>query len=190
MPITKDTALARRSLIKSSLLLSFSVAGSTLLLSPAQAHQQKIALGFLSETEAKSLSSLCELLVPGAISAGIVHYLDQQLQASAQDCLLMLPYLGFSYPFAPVYRQALAAVNQSAIALFGKNIGQASLTEQQQFITLMASDKLPEWAGPPASLWYFVWRSDAIDMVYGTPEGFKRIDMPYMAHIAPTEKWT
>jgi hypothetical protein len=34
-----------------------------------------------------------------------------------------------------------------------------------------------------------VVRSDAVDVVYGTMDGYARLDIPYMAHIAPTTRW-
>jgi len=45
------------------------------------------------------------------------------------------------------------------------------------------------WDGPPAGFIYFVLRSDAIDVLYGTPEGFERLGVPYMAHIQPPAGW-
>jgi hypothetical protein len=34
-----------------------------------------------------------------------------------------------------------------------------------------------------------VLRSDAVDVVYGTEEGYKDLGIPYMAHIAPLKRW-
>ena len=41
----------------------------------------------------------------------------------------------------------------------------------------------------PVFLFYLCLRSDAVDVVYGTPEGFKRLNVPYMQHILPPENW-
>ena len=53
----------------------------------------------------------------------------------------------------------------------------------------MASDSLSEWMGPPASYVLFVLRADALDVSYGTPEGFEALGIPYMAHIMPETSW-
>jgi hypothetical protein len=46
------------------------------------------------------------------------------------------------------------------------------------------------WAGGvPAPLFYFGLRSDAIDVVYGTVDGFAKLGIPYMPHILPTTAW-
>jgi hypothetical protein len=36
---------------------------------------------------------------------------------------------------------------------------------------------------------YFLLRSDAVDVVYGTVEGYAALGIPYMPHIAPTKRW-
>ena len=45
------------------------------------------------------------------------------------------------------------------------------------------------WDGPPPPLFYMMVRSDAVDVVYGTQEGFDELNVPYLAHIVPPEKW-
>jgi hypothetical protein len=45
------------------------------------------------------------------------------------------------------------------------------------------------WHDPPPPFFYFVSRADAVDVVYGTLEGFRRLRVPYLAHIRPTEPW-
>ena len=53
----------------------------------------------------------------------------------------------------------------------------------------MAADSLSEWVGPPASYVLFVLRADALDVTYGTPEGFEKLGIPYMAQIKPDKPW-
>ncbi len=48
---------------------------------------------------------------------------------------------------------------------------------------------LTDWMGPPASYAFFVLRADALDVAYGTPEGFATLDIPYAAHIHPEPVW-
>ena len=62
-------------------------------------------------------------------------------------------------------------------------------TSYQLLVEGMASDNLTEWMGPPASYVLFVLRADALDVTYGTPEGFESLGIPYMAHIMPETPW-
>jgi hypothetical protein len=43
--------------------------------------------------------------------------------------------------------------------------------------------------GAAVALLYFVARSDAVDVVYGTQAGFEKLGIPYMAHILPDKDW-
>ena len=43
--------------------------------------------------------------------------------------------------------------------------------------------------GYPIFLFYMCLRSDAVDVVYGTPEGFEKLNVPYTQHILPPEGW-
>ena len=53
----------------------------------------------------------------------------------------------------------------------------------------IAGGEIEGWEGPPAGFFYFVLRSDAVDVVYGTKTGFEVLGVPYMAHIEPTSDW-
>ena len=44
-------------------------------------------------------------------------------------------------------------------------------------------------APPAAGFVYFVLRSDAVDVVYGTVEGYAELGIPYQAHIMPLKRW-
>ena len=56
-------------------------------------------------------------------------------------------------------------------------------------VSALWSDTQPGWEGPPASYMLFVLRADALDVTYGTPEGFEALGIPYMAHIMPETPW-
>jgi hypothetical protein len=43
--------------------------------------------------------------------------------------------------------------------------------------------------GFPIFLFFMCLRSDAVDVVYGTPAGFEKLNIPYMQHILPPEGW-
>jgi hypothetical protein len=53
----------------------------------------------------------------------------------------------------------------------------------------MRSNKAAGWQGPPGPFVYTVLRSDAVDVVYSTMEGYEALGVPYMAHIAPERRW-
>ena len=53
----------------------------------------------------------------------------------------------------------------------------------------MRQNKIDGWQGPAGAFVYLVTRSDAVDVVYGTMDGYAALGIPYMAHIAPTTRW-
>ena len=53
----------------------------------------------------------------------------------------------------------------------------------------MRQNKIEDWQGPAGAFVYTVLRNDAIDVVYGTMEGYAALGIPYMPHIAPTKRW-
>lgn len=178
----------RRSASVGSLLLPSMVAGRRALASPAEASAASGPLRFLSADEAADLERLGEALVPGSAAAGLVHYVDHQLAAPAADSMLMARYLGVVPPFGAFYRAALAAVHEA----FASGTGDATARAHDLGAALQRAftgAPLPAWSGPPAGLVYFVLRSDAIDVLYGTPAGFARLGVPYMAHIQPPSRW-
>ncbi len=156
-------------------------------MSPAEARERGMALARLSDSEGRVLEALGEVLLPGAAEAGIAHYVDDQLASDRP--LLMLKYLDYPGEWLAFYQQGLAALDQVSQARHGRSFAEIS-GEQRTAIVAEAAQKNPaEWSGPPAPLFYFALRSDAVDVVYGTKEGFERLKVPYMAHIEPAEKW-
>jgi hypothetical protein len=53
----------------------------------------------------------------------------------------------------------------------------------------MRQNKLESWKGPGAGFVNFLLRTDAVDVVYGTMDGYANLGVPYQAHIAPTRSW-
>jgi len=64
-----------------------------------------------------------------------------------------------------------------------------SPSEQHDFVEMMRQNKLQNWQGPSGQLVYMALRSDAVDVVYGTVEGYDALGIPYMPHIAPEKRW-
>jgi hypothetical protein len=67
----------------------------------------------------------------------------------------------------------------------------AALSPEQsaELVRKMSGGSVSGWQGPPAPFFYFVMRSDAVDVTYGTEAGFAALDVPYMPHIAPPSRW-
>ena len=178
----------RRSVLK-ALVLAYPLVSGALLLSPAQARLRKLPLAVLDAGEAADLEAVMEALVPGSAGAGAVHFIDYQLARPAADSLLMLRYLGVPQPHADFYRSGLAALARHSIDRYGKRPSALAGPALEQLIADLVADDTPVWAGPPASFLYFVWRSDGVDVTYGTEDGMAALGMPYMAHIRPQQVW-
>jgi hypothetical protein len=84
----------------------------------------------------------------------------------------------------------LGAVDRASSALNGgRAFAQLSESEQRGLVDSMRQNKVDGWQGPPGSFVYLLLRSDAVDVVYGTMEGYAGLGIPYMPHIAPTKRW-
>ena len=170
-------------------LLAFQVGGATVLLRPREARAESIPYRVLSASDVRVVESLGDALLPGAAEAGLAHYLDQQLAQEPSNSLLMLRYLDWPPPYEAFYKPCLAAVDLTTRARHGKPFHELTSPEGDATIGLLQKGNPEGWQGPPAPLFYFVLRSDAVDVVYGTPEGFEKLGIPYMQHIMPPSNW-
>lgn len=157
----------------------FIVAGQSFWLTPREAEARVFEPQVLSPEQCKALAMLGDALVPGAAAAGLAAYIDLQLQAG-EESLLIGKYLGVDTSAQTEFYRAAA---DNVITLTDKN------SSMQTFIAGMATDSLSGWTGPPASYVMFVLRADALDVTYGTPEGFAKLGIPYMAQIEPDKPW-
>lgn len=181
----------RRHFIRSGSLglLAFTVGGVEMLLSPREAKARDLPFRALSESEVHTLNALGEVLLPGAADAGLAHYIDHQLAAPAAESLLIIRYLDIPPPYLPFYRGALLAADDAARAAHGVPLGELSADQRQDFVASIARGAISDWQGPPVGLVYFVLRNDAVDVVYGTQEGFAKLGFPYQPHIIPPTAW-
>jgi len=170
-------------------LLSFSIGGCDVEMTPQQARSQGLAYSVLTPTEVRSLEAFGEILVPGAAEAGLSHFIDQQLASTADQQLLMLKYLGADPPFAPFYRAGLAALESSSVKLHGERFGDLAAEAAEALVTTISQSNPAGWDGPPAPFFYFVVRNDAVDVRYGTRTGIESLGLPYMPHIEPPAPW-
>ena len=185
--------LTRRSLVdralKSSLLcLSFKIGGATLLLTPEQARAQGVPLLKLSEEQARRLGLLAEAMVPGALDKGVVHFVDYQLNSDPNEALLVAKYFGVGLPYINFYAKGLEVAAGMAQRASGKSLEDLDGAASEQLVKSMSMPGavVDEF---PIFLFYMCLRSDAVDVVYGTPEGFNNLNIPYMQHILPPEGW-
>jgi hypothetical protein len=168
-------------------LVGLTIATSYGAISPEQARARGVALQVLSESEGRTLDALGNVLLPGAAGAGIAHYVDSQL--ASKTPLLMLRYLDYPGSFADFYRQGLASLEALAHSRYARSFLKLRSSLRVELVREISQKNPPGWSGPPAPLFYFVTRNDAVDVYYGTQQGFKRLRIPYMAHIVPPEEW-
>ena len=184
---------SRRSFVKQGVaglgLLTFIVAGCEKKLTPAAARAAGIPLRTLDAAQVHTLEALGDVLLPGSAAAGLAHFIDHQLSGPQADSMLMIKYLGLAPPFTDFYQGGLAGSESAAQKQFSKPFSELAPNDAKTLVAGMAKGEAPGWSGPPAPLFFFVLRNDAVDAFYGTPSGFEQLSVPYMAHIAPTTRW-
>ena len=157
--------IERRALMKGAALgaLAFTVGGTTVMLTAGQAH---------------------------ARNAGIAHFIDQQISVPPEEALLQARILNVRPPFVNFYRAAIGVVDRTSDKVYAAKFAQLSTDTQREFVGLMRQNKLEGWqGGPPGAFVYTVLRSDAVDVVYSTMDGYEMLGVPYMPHIAPERRW-
>src|SRR5215475_12406981 len=184
-------ALERRVFLKGASmgLLAFTVGGSEFLMTSGEARARAVPFRLLNADEAETLEALGEALVPGAREAGIAHFIDHQVSVPPGEALLEARIVNVKPPFINFYRAAIGGVDKASMARSGKRFAALSASEQHDFIDALRQNKIEGWQGPPAAQVYFVLRSDAVDVVYGTMEGYESLGIPYLAHIEPDRRW-
>jgi hypothetical protein len=183
--------IKRRAFMKGAALgaLAFTVGGVEVLLTPSEARVQGVPFRLLKAQEAETIEALGETLLPGARRAGIAHFLDQQFSVPPEEALLEARILNVRPPFVNFYRAAIGAVDRASQAQNGRRFVQLASHEQREFVNNMRQNKIEGWQGPAGGFVYFVLRSDAVDVVFGTVEGYEALGIPYMPHIAPEKRW-
>ncbi|HLF29458.1 MAG TPA: gluconate 2-dehydrogenase subunit 3 family protein [Xanthomonadales bacterium] len=172
-----------------TLVLGFWAGGTLLQMTPAEARAQRLPLRVLGPAQVHTLEALAELLLPGSAAAGIAHFIDHQLAAPAEEQMLMIKYLGVEPPFQAFYTAGFAALDACAMKLHGRIFPDLEPEHRGDLAGRIAQANPEGWDGPPAPLFHFVLRSDALDVVYGTRQGVESLGLPYMAHIVPPSRW-
>jgi len=156
-------------------------------LTPRAARAQGVALRHFSAGEAATLEAFGDTLLPGAAEAGIAHYVDDQL--GREDPLLFLKYVDWTGAYVDFYSQGLRSLERHSHARNGVSFTGATPAQRAAVVRVIAATTPVGWTGPPAPLFYFVARNDALDVCYGTEEGLEQLQVPYMPHIVPPAKW-
>src|ERR1700739_770173 len=112
-------SIERRDFLKGSAtgVFAFTVGGVDVLLSAHEAHAQNVPFRLLKANEAETIEALGETLVPGARTAGVAHFIDQQLSVPPGEALLEARILNVRPPYANFYRAAISAVDTASKAL-------------------------------------------------------------------------
>ena len=92
-------------------------------------------------------------------------------------------------PYVNFYRAALSGIERASQSLMGRAYDALTTDEQGNLVTRLRQNKIEGWQGPAQSFVYGILRNDAIDVAYGTVEGFARLGVPYMPHILPERSW-
>src|SRR5215813_587211 len=182
--------IERRAFMKGATLgaLAFTVGGSTVMLTARQARARNVPFRLLKEAEADIIESIGDTLVQGARAAGVAHFIDQQVSVPPEEALLQARIFNVRPPFVNFYRAAVTAIDEGSKRLFGYKFAEATPDQQIEFVHNMRQNKVEGWQGPPAAFVYTILRSDAVDVVYGTMEGYEMLGIPYQAHIAPEKR--
>lgn len=181
----------RRGFVKGATVgaLAFVVGGVEVIMTAHEAKARLVPFRLLDAHQAETLEALGETLVPRAREAGVAHFIDQQLSVPPGESLLQARILNFRPPFADFYRAAIVATDAGSNKMHGRDFARLTAAEQRGFVDLMRQNKVEGWTGRPAGLVFAVVRADAVDVVYGTMDGYEALGIPYMPHIPPEKRW-
>lgn len=141
----------------------------------------------LSTDERATLAAFAETLLPGATDAGIVLYVETQL--ASEKPLLFVRYLDYPEGLTSFYRRGLGALDGMSEMRYGQHFTNLSPDLRQAMARELSQSTPVNWTGPPAPLFYLAVRNDAVDVYYGTQQGFEKLGIPYLALIAPPKPW-
>jgi len=184
--------IQRRAFMKGAAIgtLAFTVGGVQTMLTPRQAQAQNVALRTLTADQAATLAAMGETLVPGAKDAGVVNFVDQQLSIPPEEALLEARIMNVRRHLRISTAPPLGAIRRCEPGqIGGRGFAQLNPAEQHDFGRPDAPEQARQLEGPGAGFVYFLFRTDAVDVVYGTMDGYAHLGVPYQAHIAPTKSW-
>lgn len=117
----------------------------------------------LSPDEARLVEAVSEQIIPadrdpGAKEAGVVHYIDRQLDG---------PYKRF----AEKYHTGLACLSKTSQAMFNKAFEELGWPDQTRVLQALESNKAPKdiWTKPTSSEFFGLIRDHSMQGFYGSP---------------------
>lgn len=140
------------------------------------------SLRSLSLREVALFNGFCEAVVPGATAESVGCYLDYQLSLPPDECLLFARYLPIVPPFLHFYREGAVALEKAVRRGRGGAVTPPSEADWRLLARGMHGKSVAGWNGPPTELLYFALRNDALDVVYGTDKGLRKLGIPVMHH--------
>ncbi|MEL7027931.1 MAG: gluconate 2-dehydrogenase subunit 3 family protein [Pseudomonadota bacterium] len=187
----RRTILDRRRFVKTGALgvLVFQVNGCAMPLTPGEARARGADRQTFTAAEIATLDRLGETLLPGAAEKGFAQFIDHQCAGPHSECLSMIRYFDWPPPYGDFYKSGLAALDALSVARLNASFADVEPAEATELVREISAGQPDGWSGPPAPLFYLVTRSDAVDVVYGTVEGFEQLEVAYLAHIEPETKW-
>ncbi len=170
--------MSRRDLLKQMGTGFIAVTVSTAFgeMTPQEARAKRIAFRHFSDFEARTLEVFGDTLLPGSGQAGIAHFVDDQL--GRENPMLLLKYLDYNGSYVEFYKMGLQSLNGFNAERFKKPFEEITEKQRVELVREISSKNPASWKGPPAPLFYFVVRNDAVDAFYGTPEGFEKLSYP------------
>ena len=183
--------IERRAFMQGAALgaLAFTVGGVECLLTPRRRRAAGRAVPTCSmPREAETIEALGETLVPGARAkpASRISSISRSRCRPTKRCskrgssmCARLTSISTAPRSAPSTRRAQRSM---AVAASRCSASANSATSS----TCMRQNKIEGWQGPAGGFVYLLLRSDSVDVVYGTVEGYEALGIPYMPHIAPT----
>jgi len=136
---------------------------------------------FFTEEEARTLTAICERIIPadqdpGAAWAGVVNFIDRQL---------MGPYKRYR----TTYRQGIAGVDESSLALHGKKFVDLPVARQSDLLTALEKGDMPGevWKRLSSKEFFGLVVTHTMQGFYGDPRhggnrqavSWKMLGLPY-----------
>lgn len=179
--------LGRRQFIVGAAAAAGSVGGSSVSFGTI-GDQAPVTYRTFTAHQAETYAAWCDLLAKGAAEAGVARFVDKYISEAYGDSLLLLRFFS-DPPLGDFYKAGIGGIDRESQARFGGAF--VSLGRDQRLAVLEAAiqSKTQAWTDPNPNFFYFISRSDAVDVVYGTEQGFRALDIPYDAHIPPERTW-
>jgi hypothetical protein len=182
--------IVRRQFISGAVSIA-AVAGSMGICTPsfgASGDGQGAPYQTLSQSQADTYAAWSDLLVNGAADAGVARFVDKAISNPYVECLAMSRFF-VNPPLSKFYLAGIAGIDLESQTRFSGVFITLERDQQLTIVDAAIRSSTQAWHEPDPNLFYLMSRSDAVDVVYGTQQGFSNLKIPYLPHIAPTQPW-